>query len=1118
MTHSKVEITDSDARFTSWNTVLNSIEVGVSVFSPDLRLEFINDTYRKIVDLPDTINVGDAAYELYYFMAERGDFGEGSPEKLANEKLVAIANGSWSDMVHVMSNGRTNKIRRDLMDDGYIVTTVTDITDIRNGEVRVSENVSLMLSVMETTDQGIMIVDRLGMVEMVNSAYEDMLGFVGDPEKSPHSYYDLIEGAWKEGKFLGDEINALTDEEFLYRTVKMVERSADEPQMLKLSNNKYVRFISRKLESERKIFTFTDVTDSKIRELKSAEAHQRSEDMLADFIAAINNMDVGLVLLDNELNTLIINDAFHEIWSTSPENFQLGQSFRQLMDINRGNGIYDVEDSDWEDYVKSRLDEIGDGDIEPREFERADGKILIYSCTELSNGQRLVRYSDITDSKQREVALDIAHREAENTAADFGTALNNMDVGLLLLDNELNALMINDPFYEIWNMGRDEFDIGSNVRQLMEVNRRNNVYGTRDEDWQEDEWSSYVSDRIAKVEEGNIPPNEFCSSDGRVFVFSCTALSGGKRLIRYSNITEYKQREAALEAAQVLAQKADRSKSEFLANMSHEIRTPMNGVMGMAELLAKSDLDSKQQMFTDVILSSSTALLTIINDILDFSKIEAGKLELDPTEFGLREAIEDVATLVSTSVAEKNLELIVRVQPDLPDQVVGDVGRIRQVLTNLIGNAVKFTEQGHVFVDVSGELQNGNASLKLSVKDTGIGIPEDQIDSVFEKFSQVDGSSTRRHEGTGLGLAITSRLIALMGGEIGCNSVLGDGSDFWIEFDLPLGKSQPKEQTNSIDIRGARVLAIDDNSVNRSILLEQFSSWHLKGTSAASGLEGLAMMRQAVGNNEPFDIVVLDYHMPDMNGIDVARVIKADDVLKKSAIVMLTSVDNISESSEFKVLGIDAHLTKPARASQLLDSIVDVMPKIGNATQHFGQNIPNNDVNVKPSTALFVEDKAIDGRTAREEKPDGKVVAAAGRDVTGDKIEILVAEDNEVNQMVFEQILEHLGYTFKIVGNGKLAVDEIDHLRPTIVLMDVSMPVMNGLDATAAIRKMYDEEIETSYRPVIIGVTAHALKDDREKCIGAGMDDYLSKPVSPDMLAEKINLWMQDSSAGKIVA
>ncbi|QPC90466.1 response regulator [Mesorhizobium sp. INR15] len=562
-------------------------------------------------------------------------------------------------------------------------------------------------------------------------------------------------------------------------------------------------------------------------------------------------------------------------------------------------------------------------------------------------------------------------------------------------------------------------------------------------------------------------------------------------------------RRAFAESAESLfkAEAADRAKSEFLANMSHEIRTPMNGVLGMAELLAKTDLTSRQKTFTDVIVKSGNALLTIINDILDFSKINAGQLTLDPAPFRLSEAVEDVATLVSARVAEKNLELIVRVDPRLPAYVVGDAGRFRQIVTNLLGNAVKFTEKGHVLVDVGGEIVNDVVQLKVRVEDTGIGIPAEKLQNVFEKFAQVDGSSTRRHEGTGLGLAIAARLVDLMGGKIGVESEIGRGSVFWFAVPLPAHQAQARDEIIPVDVTGARVLVIDDNPVNREILLEQLRSWSFDCAAAESGAVGLAFLDRAFQLGAAVDCIILDYQMPGMNGADVAKAIAADSRLATIPVVLLTSVDQVDFGKMIIDFGIAAHLTKPARSAVLLGTVISVIQRaraqVGKAQFVREPIVPQ----VAPPAFTVIRGPAMTAAPA----PD----SVAG---SNGPIDILIAEDNDVNQLVFGQILNGLGLSYRIASNGRTAVEMYRSLHPKLILMDVSMPEMNGYEATRAIRNM---ENSTGGHIPIIGVTAHALKGDRDKCIEAGMDDYLPKPVSPDRLGTKIGTWLSETVVAK---
>ena len=1176
---------------------------------------------------------------------------------------------------------------------------------------------------------------------LFNESLVGMYAGLEDMIRPGCTFEALIDKGLERGVWVtGEDGGAAFREEVLGKR----RRETQSETLLPFRDGRWVMHREMRMEDGGVIGVCTDVTDYKRREMDLAKANAQTDALLEDLRRSLDAMTLGVVILDAKLNTEMFNKAFHEMWKLPAGGDWVGKPFAAVMDYNRHNGIYEVNDEDWDDYVAFRLDEIRRGDVQRREFRRADGCTMVYSVTSLSGGKRLISYYDITPMKHREAQLaealetaklaeavvdsvpnpmfvkdsalrfvmankafadifamsprdlvgkkasdvldaheaalfeenerqvlvtgqffeeeedfeiagvsrsrmvrknrvqttsgtdyvacsifditDLKRRESESQLMHeyLAGVLETLPAAIIIYDKDDRFLLANRKLHDmvpllqpVWKRGtpfREALVLGHKVgyfrtsgdpdidalydvdfeawaeaytarrhsgaasERLMPDGRWFKVFDTRTAD------GSYVGVRLeitelkereralktsmAEIELykhvlDELPVSAYVKSQDLEFQFvnkTWCSISGvpkeealgrtdrdffgeegaefaerdrevlatgrmneteevlthrdgtQRHLIAKKNrlvgadgsvyligsstdISEMKQREAELQEAQERAIMGDRAKSEFLANMSHEIRTPMNGVLGMAELLAKTELDARQKTFTDIIAKSGNALLTIINDILDFSKIDAGQLVLDPAPFQLAEAIEDVATLVATRAKEKDLELIVRVQPGLPESFVGDVGRIRQIITNLLGNAVKFTDSGHVLVDVTGETSDGETRLHVAVTDTGIGIPKEKLRLVFDKFSQVDASSTRRHEGTGLGLAITSRLVALMDGEIGVSSEEGEGSTFWFTIALPHAETETKRRVTPLDVTGARVLVIDDNAVNRSILLEQMASWGFDSCAAESGPEGIAVLKAVNAHGLKVDCIILDYQMPEMTGDEVARIIRETRGVADTPIVMLTSVDQSLGAPGYRNLHIDAHLIKPARSSALLEALVSAIQK-------------------QRSHALDSEKPAEQAQPEAPASPPARVQAPPAprpelrispRAAAGPhRVDILVAEDNEVNQLVFTQILDETGLTYEIVSNGRLAVEACRTMNPRMILMDVSMPEMNGLEATAAIR-----ETQGDRNVPIVGVTAHALKGDRERCLEAGMDDYLSKPISPKALTQKIERWME---------
>ena len=764
-------------------------------------------------------------------------------------------------------------------------------------------------------------------------------------------------------------------------------------------------------------------------------------------------LDVTVSILDEDMNYQFISKSVYSQLAIDETELKVGDPLSHMHDLMLANGMMTPEILEQNKLTEAeQIDRThAHKDTIPLLVKLGDGSTHRHVRKAMPNGYTVSMSDNVSELVEKDQMLDkaLALGNSGYWTYDFVTKAYFLSGSLRRYFSKEDQAKIKDQGIiavvhpEDRRLFRQAFKVLNSANNKFEVACRTNSF-KGNERW------SHTTGEVIRDRDGK-------AVKIRAFV---------------KDITRDRRQAQELERAKDEAIAASHAKSEFLANMSHEIRTPMNGILGMAELLANSNIGDRQREFVDVINNSASALLTIINDILDFSKIEAGAFEIDPMPLDLKNSITDVTSLLAAKAQEKNLELIINYPTNLERQFIGDAGRLRQVITNLLGNAIKFTEAGHIIIDVEiSPPRNGMSVISISVTDTGIGIEPEKISKVFQKFTQADGSTTRVYGGTGLGLSISKAIVEMMDGRISVRSELGKGSTFAFRIPLPIDSNARVRVFDTATLAGKRALIVDDIAINRTLLSEQLKSWDIRSEAVKDGVEALTQLKNEHDSGNPYDFILLDYLMPGMNGQELAAMITANADLSGTPIIMLSSCDQPISSQELTTIGIDSYLVKPVREKRLFETIVRTL------------------------TLDAQQEKTLQTAIAKPAAP------------ISEKTEILVAEDFPLNQDVIRLMLGETPFVPVFVNNGLEAVEMFKTApgRFPVILMDVSMPVMDGHEAARTITA-FERGHGLSHTP-IIALTGHAMKNDRDECLNAGMDDYLTKPVKQSALLEKLEHW-----------
>nr|WP_316655358.1 response regulator [uncultured Gellertiella sp.] len=1078
----------------SVENALDMLDVGIAVFDGGDRLIYRNGHMQKLYGpvvggLHEGMPLRDFFDEIYAYGMKT------VPELMATrlpdrEDWVALklsqCQQPFTETTDQACDGRWLRSLNRRLDNGLLLIVRLDVSDIKSQEMQLREHVGrnrLYHSIIEELPVAVFARDRDHRMVFANAAYATLFGHareavIGHTELDIHGARGEVIYANNERVLAGGDASCIEED---------LSNSAGQPFAAMTRTSR----VSTEDGATYLIGSVIDVSVLKSREEALREAQAHTESLSHDLAGILGALPTGVLVFNEQLRIDYVNDAFFEACDLGPALTLQGAPVHRAIEAIHVNGLWPEGD---EICVPEQLSLLFErGSEATLEFATRGGRSVAAASRNLPGGKTLLTFADLSALRKQEREITEAQRQLENIGQFMQDAARVMSQGLFIIENDV-IILSNPAAAEIMRLPPGLIAPGSNWSTIFAHCVARGDFGSQDEALQTlRQWTDTIRTT------GSL--TETFTAAGEAFVqFVVTLSEAGHIMVVFNDLTGMKQREEELERLLARSEAADRAKTDFLANMGHEIRTPINGVLGMTELLAKTNLDARQRTFTDIISKSAATLLTIFNDILDFSKIDSGQMQLKPAPFDPLDAVEDVCSLHSSAAAEKNIDLMVRAAPGLPKRVVGDAGRFRQIVGNFVSNAIRHTEKGHVLVDLGiaegkpGEVTPGEVTLSIRVEDTGIGMDPHQMQTVFDKFSHAGASQNRSSEGTGLGLAITSGLVALFGGSIGVESEPGFGSAFTARLPMAVVQSLDSSRPVPTLVRGARILVVDDNDISRSILVDHLDAWGFDCCAADLGQTALDILTTARDLGVPVDAVLIDNRLPDMDGNTLCRKIRADKELAGPALMLMASMDAATDLTLVEGLQVQAHLTKPVRANILQNTVIEVL-RARHARREKGDS-PEAPEAVAPRHAI----RDIDLPAAAH--PD------AERDAGG-RIQIVVAEDNEVNAIVFSQILSAAGYRFALAGNGQQAIALWQQHAPDVILMDISMPVMDGLEATRRIRHM--ERVADLAPVAIIAVTAHDTAADRDLCLSHGMDDYLAKPVSPEMLEEKLCRWLESA-------